>query len=927
MRPTCFRSCFVLFSCLAMNFVSQPASGQQNNAPPSRFYSQKPEAAATNQTPRDSGPAVSTRLAALLTLKDGPAPSWIWGPENDRKYVLETTFQADSTDAWLIATCDNAMSLDLNGKRIATSDTWQQPIVMNVQQYLMPGENTLVAEVANQGGAAGFALKLVQINPRGRASYVVSDGTWKARSSRVTREMLPVRQIAAMGEGPWGDLYELAADSQETTRGEFNVLPGYRVEKLFTVPREELGSWVSIAFDDKGRLLASDQGDKGISRVTLPAIGSDEPTRVEHLPLEITSAQGMLSAFGSLYLSVNGGPGSGLYRARDTDGDDQYDELQKLKDLRGAGEHGPHALRLSPDGKSIFLVSGNHTDPPDQIDSSRIPRPWLEDQILPRQWDANGHAVGRMAPGGWIARTDPDGKTWEMYSSGYRNSYDFDINAEGDLFAYDSDMEWDIGMPWYRPTRAMHATSGSEFGWRGGTGKWPTYYPDSLPAMTDIGPGSPVGVSFGYGAKFPGKYQKALYLCDWTFGTIYALHLEPEGSTYRATKEEFLSRTPLPLTDIAIGPDGALYFTIGGRGTQSELYRVVYEGEDSTDKADTTETAGAKLRGLRRQLEALHHQADDPKAAVAFAYPHLGHEDRFIAYAARVALEHQPVGTWQDRVLAEQDPQALILGAVALARQGKPEVQAPLMKALERLDFAKLSEFQKLELLRAYQLVFLRLGEPDAATAAKLASKLDPFYPAQGDSLNRELCSLLVYLKSTTVVAKTLALLEGERPAEAAAMAELLARNPSYGGPIARMIANQPDKEKIHYALALRNVKEGWTLDQRKAYFSFLEKARNWSGGASYLGFIRNIDREAFENASEDERLAIEAAGARTPYQVAELPTPDGPGQPWSLEAVLALSTEPLQGRDFERGARCSPPRVAWSATASPAMAAPPGPT
>ena len=91
--------------------------------------------------------------------------------------------------------------------------------------------------------------------------------------------------------------------------------------------------------------------------------------------------------------------------------------------------------------------------------------------------------------------------------------------------------------PWYRPTRAVHATSGSEFGWRSGTGKWPAYYVDSLPPMVNIGPGSPVGVTFGYGAKFPAKYQKALFLCDWTFGTIYALHLEPAGSTYKAVKD------------------------------------------------------------------------------------------------------------------------------------------------------------------------------------------------------------------------------------------------------------------------------------------------------------------------------------------------------------------------------------------------------
>src|SRR5262249_54600473 len=191
---------------------------------------------------------------------------------------------------------------------------------------------------------------------------------------------------------------------------------------------------------------------------------------------------------------------------------------------------------------------------------------------------------------------DPDGKTWEVFSIGYRNEYDFAFNADGEMFVYDSDMEWDMGAPWYRPTRVVHATSGSEFGWRSGTGKWPSYYVDSLPQMVDIGPGSPVGMEFGYGAKFPAKYQKALFCCDWTFGTISALHLEPEGSTYKAVKEEFVSRTPLPLTDAVVAPDGALYFIIGGRGTQSELFRVTYFGKEPTDRVEYRDPRHADLR-------------------------------------------------------------------------------------------------------------------------------------------------------------------------------------------------------------------------------------------------------------------------------------------------------------------------------------------
>ena len=69
---------------------------------------------------------------------------------------------------------------------------------------------------------------------------------------------------------------------------------------------------------------------------------------------------------------------------------------------------------------------------------------------------------------------------------------------------------------------------GGEYGWRNGTGKWPEYSPDSLGAVVNIGLGSPTGVEFGTGAKFPAKYQRALFINDWTYGKIYAVHMTPE---------------------------------------------------------------------------------------------------------------------------------------------------------------------------------------------------------------------------------------------------------------------------------------------------------------------------------------------------------------------------------------------------------------
>lgn len=907
----------------AVSWLICPAWSQE----PKKIYTQSP-VIAPSQTSRTSATVTAPPGAVLQKLAEGPVPEWIWGPSENDRYVLRTTFSGGAQSAWLQFTADNQATIQLNNREIGSSEEWEQSVVVDVTEWLRPGENELLADVRNSGGPAGFVLKLALIDAQGQTRYVITDSSWTAHRRRDRTRSEPVHSRGQLGVAPWGNPFERVTGPSDSERYVFQTLPGFQVELLFTVPKDELGSWVCITRDEQGRLLVSDQETKGLCRITPPPLGSREPTRVEHLSVPITAAQGLLYAFGSLYVSVNGGPGSGLYRVRDTDGDDQFDEVVKLKTFRGGGEHGPHALRLAPGGQSIYHASGNHTQPPFDIirnagpqtmggprseplvasvpegHASRIPVNWDEDLLLPRQWDANGHARGILAPGGWVARTDPDGQSWELFSIGYRNQYDFAFNMEGEMFVYDADMEWDMGMPWYRPTRLVHATSGSEFGWRSGTGKWPTYYPDSLPPVVNIGPGSPVGVEFGYGTKFPARYQQALYLLDWTFGTIYAIHLQPDGASYRGTKEEFLSRTPLPLTDAVVGLDGALYFTVGGRGTQSELFRVTYVGEESTAPAVSEEDAGRPLRQLRRELENHHRRTEDPAATVELALSYLGHEDRFIRYAARVALEHQPVELWRNRVLQSSTPEALITGVIALARQGTTSDRAAALRALAPLTQGRgLSEAQRLELLRAYQLIFIRLGLPTDEERSELLMLLDPQFPAGSDYENRELVNLLVFLKSPTVVSKVIDLLQQPSRPTLVDFGEVIQRNRSYGGPIAAMLKNAPDQQQMHYAFALRNVREGWTLEQRKAYFEFLERARQWSGGASYVNFIKNIDNEAFENASEAERLAIEATGARKPFVQPELPKPQGPGQSWTMDVLLTAAEQGLKrGRDFKNG-------------------------
>ena len=682
------------------------------------------------------------------------------------------------------------------------------------------------------------------------------------------------------------------------------LVDGFQVEKLYEVP-ESMGSWVSLAADDRGRLIASDQREAGFYLITPGKPGVANSTKVEKLPIDLSGAQGLAWVDDSLYAMISNNEASGLHRLTDADGDGLLDTDEYLKKIKGAGEHGPHPVVLSPDGKSLFVGGGNHTALPEGITASRIPKNWGEDQLLPRRWDARGHAKGRLAPAGWFCKIDPEGKEWEIFSIGFRNEYDAAFNADGELFAYDADMEWDLGLPWYRPTRVVHATSGSEFGWRSGTGKWPAYYEDSLPAALNIGPGSPTGVTFGYGAKFPAKYQKAMFLLDWTFGTIYTCHLTPEGASYRGKKEEFLTGLPLPVNDAVIGNDGAMYFTVGGRRMQSALYRVTYVGDQSIETVEYKNQAGADLRALRHKLELTHGSGGGD---LDFIFANLGHSDRFIRYAARIALESEPVANWRQRALAETDLRASITALMALARQGEASDTEPVLQSLDRIDFATLSDFDQLALMRTYSLVFIRLGEPIEATRQKLIAKWDALYPSSSpgaEHFNREMVQLLVRVRAPSVVEKTLTMMAGFGAEQAADWSHLVARSARYGGAVGRMISDMPPSRVIHYAFVLRNVKEGWTLDQRRRYFQFFMEAAKHSGGQSYPKFLEQIRDDALATCSTKERMQLEEITSQSlsadPFQ----PTPpQGPGRKWTQPEALAALTDKIEllNRDDKEG-------------------------
>jgi putative heme-binding domain-containing protein len=477
-------------------------------------------------------------------------------------------------------------------------------------------------------------------------------------------------------------------------------------------------------------------------------------------------------------------------------------------------------------------------------------------------------------------------------------------------------MEWDMSTPWYRPTRVCLATSGSEFGFRNGSDNSPPRYVDTLPAIYDVGPGSPTGMTFGYGARFPAKYQEALFLCDWSYGKLYALHLTPAGSSYKGELEEFLNGAPLPVTDAVVNPvDGALYFTTGGRRTQSGLYRVTYIGKEPTTTSPSPPTPlpngerGAKVsplsplgrgvggegsveaRALRHQLEAFHGR-NDPRA-VETAWPYLGHEDRYVRFAARVAIEHQDTKQWQERALKETNPTAAINALLALVRAvGQDPVSHPrkatdpvpgaamkarLFAALDRLDLSKLSQSQRSDVLRVYTVLFNRLGGPDRAARNRLIRRLDPLFPAKSYELNADLCEMLVYLEAPGAAGKAL-----KRMAEA-----------------------PTQEEQMEYAKSLRFLETGWTPAERKEYFAWYQKAAGYKGGQTFRSTLNRMKQDAVATLT-----ALEKEDLKTVLETKPMATTAAVSKPrtfvkaWKLDELAPLVEAGLNKRDFDRGRR-----------------------
>lgn len=409
---------------------------------------------------------------------------------------------------------------------------------------------------------------------------------------------------------PFGQAPNQAQMVTQTVAGvKFSTLPNFAIERVN--PADRTDSYVALTFDSQGRLVVSKEVDHPRLLLDNDKDGIYESEKI--LSDKVRNCQGLWFDGRTMYGSCvdvqksqeaaaaappqpaqgggRGGPNpnrpAGIFRMEDTNGDDEADTFETLGMAGGIQEHGPHAIRRRPDGGMAVIVGNNETIADEALD---LNSPVLKDrdaQFLPSfpNFGTSAREGAHSAIYEWV----PEQKKFRVFSGGNRNAYDFGYNLAGEAFLFDSDMEWDIGLPWYREVRTVHEILNGNYGYRNGSGKYPPYYIDSLPPVRDVNRGSPVGVEFYTSYTYPREFFDNLFEADWSRGRLLFTALTPDGATYaaRSDRAEFVHGEPFNVTDVEVGPDGMLYFTTGGRNTTGGVWRLRYKGP-STAPPDMT---------------------------------------------------------------------------------------------------------------------------------------------------------------------------------------------------------------------------------------------------------------------------------------------------------------------------------------------------
>ena len=266
-----------------------------------------------------------------------------------------------------------------------------------------------------------------------------------------------------------------------------------------------------------------------------------------------------------------------------------------------------------------------------------------------------------------------------------------------------------------------------------------------------------------------------------------------------------------------------------------KLYRLRYIGDDIvTNKEVATNTSENAL--LRKELEQMH--TNNAKVPISKAWQHLDHKDRFVQYAARLALEHQDFNSWNALYDRENNPSKIIQSTIAAARIPNSKSGDALLNKLLAIDFNGLSADKKLSYARAIELILNRKTIDDDNTRQSLVDKLNSYFPLDDLALNREFAEILIFLQSEAATNTCLNLMlkyheEGLVQKTTMISEEVSNRSDQYGEQVKAVVENMPPAESIFYAVLLSHAQVGWTEEAYNKYYNWFYDVLKTEGGLS----------------------------------------------------------------------------------------------
>ena len=361
----------------------------------------------------------------------------------------------------------------------------------------------------------------------------------------------------------------------------------------------------------------------------------------------------------------------------DVDRNQRFDPAVDKRDVLLTGfqginhDHSLHSVTVGPDGKWVFNAGntgGMFTDKSGK--TFRVFGAYRDGPVgpfknphNPADWAGKPSDDGHVYVGGFTVRMNPDGTTAEIIGHNYRNSYEQSVTSLGDVFQNDNDDPPACRVSWVMEYANFGFSSNDgQRSWQADrrpgqsvpVAEWRQDDPGMTPVGDVYGGGSPTGNVFYENGALGPDWEGTFFAADAGRNEIFSYKPARDGAGFALDRKVAITtnvkqqyagsdfvmgsagvtraiETLFRPSDIAVGPDGALYISdwidqrVGGHQDLDDtvsgaIYRVAPKGFTSNVPKFDAATLDGLITALRSpavNVRAIGFQGLKPRGASA----------------------------------------------------------------------------------------------------------------------------------------------------------------------------------------------------------------------------------------------------------------------------------------------------------------------